>query len=348
MQDNNKDYEITHYEERNLSAVPESESTDDGKKGVLRIVDDTKEMVEKGMDVVENAAKTAVGFSGDQLRRAKDVMDKVGENLDETRSKRILEKYQPIFPEDLTNDSISYPKMLNVVDSDKRMSIEECSGAVGYQDLIKGVKLIGIYEKDLEQFQGIEFYPDASASVYYVHPFQSNKYIQVFEYFKYLKEAKVAELENIAQALGAKHFSVKIYEESMSKEKVNTKANAMLGIKKDKASSDVGHSDEQKNYEYVGIAAENTYPGKEPEMPELLFWANNESIKTLIKQRLDPKNPLSSKKFTLDYNTSSGIKEKDAAKIDGVLKVLKFKAAGSIEKEAQKESKRRFEYEIDF
>lgn len=31
-----------------------------------------------------------------------------------------------------------------------------------------------------------------------------------------------------------------------------------------------------------------------------------------------------------------------------VLKVLKFKAAGSIEKEAVKESKRRFEYEIDF
>ena len=162
------------------------------------------------------------------------------------------------------------------------------------------------------------------------------------------KEAKVAELENIAQALGAKHFSVTIYEESMSKEKTNTKANAMLGVKKDKASSDVEHRDEQKSYEYVGIAAENTYPGKEPEVPELMFWANNESIKTLIKQRIDSKNPLTSKKFTLDYNTSSGIKEKDAAKIDGVLKVLKFKAAGSIEKEAVKESKRRFEYEIDF
>lgn len=346
MQDDYKELELIENAEANPSHIPEI--IDDEKKGVLKIVDDTKDMVEKGMDVVGNAAKTAVSFSGDQLKRAKDVMDKVGGNLDETRSRRILEKYQPVFPDDIANDAINYPKMLNIVDFDKRMGIEECQGAVGYQDLIKGVKLLGIYEKDLSQFQGIEFYPDASATVYYVHPFQSNKYIQVFEYFKYLKEAKVAELENIAQALGAKHFSVTIYEESMSKEKTNTKANAMLGAKKDKASSDVEHRDEQKSYEYVGIAAENTYPGKEPEVPELMFWANNESIKTLIKQRIDSKNPLTSKKFTLDYNTSSGIKEKDAAKIDGVLKVLKFKAAGSIEKEAVKESKRRFEYEIDF
>ena len=42
------------------------------------------------------------------------------------------------------------------------------------------------------------------------------------------------------------------------------------------------------------------------------------------------------------------IKEKEAAKIDGVLKILKIKAAGSIQKEAQKESKRRFEYTIEF
>lgn len=349
MDDSNKGLDIINEAECNPAEINEPiETIDDMKNGVLKIVDDTKGMVEKGMDVVGNAAKTAVSFSGDQLKRARDVMDKVGGNLDESRTKRILEKYQPIFPEDMTTDSINYPKMLNLVDTDKRMNIEECKGAIGFKESVKGVKLMGVYERSLDQFQGIEFYPDASASVYYVHPFQSNKYIQVFEYFKYLKEAKVAELENIAQALGAKHFSVTIYEEAMSKEKVNTKANAMLGIKKDKASSDVGHSDEEKTYEYVGIAAENTYPGKEPELPELMFWANNESIKTLIKQRLDPKNPLKSKKFTLDYNTSSGIKEKDAAKIDGVLKVLKFKAAGSIEKEAQKESKRRFEYEIEF
>ena len=341
-------HELEKIQDNELDPSQIDEIVDDEKKGILKVVDDTKDVVEKGVDVVGNAAKTAVSFSSDQLKRAKDVMDKVGGNLDETRSKWILEKYQPIFPANISNDSINYPKMLNIVDSDKRMSIEECKGAIGYQDTIKGVQLMGLYEQELERFPGIEFYPDASASVYYVHPFQNNKYIQVFEYFKYLKEAKVAELENIAQSLGARHFSVTIYEESMSKEKVKSKASAKLGVKKDKAASDVEHSDEQKSYEYVGIAAENTYPGKEPEMPELVFWANNESIKTLIKQRLDSKNPLKSKKFTLDYNTSSGIKEKDAAKIDGVLKVLKFKAAGSIEKEAQKESKRRFEYEIEF
>ncbi|MBR3252095.1 MAG: phage replisome organizer N-terminal domain-containing protein [Erysipelotrichaceae bacterium] len=250
--------------------------------------------------------------------------------------------------EEIVGGNIKYPSMINIVDFDKRMGIEECRGAVGFKENIKNVDLVGIYKNDLAKYEGIEFYPDASVSVYYVHPFQSNKYIEVFEYFKYLKEAKVAELEDIAQKLGAKHFSVKILEESLSNEKVKTKGGVGIGVKKDKAGIDVEQGSSEKKYEYVGIAAENTYPGKDPVEPKLVFWANNESIKSLVKQRLDKDNPITSKKFTLDYNTSSGIKEKDAAKIDGVLKVLKFKAAGSIEKEAQKESKRRFEYTIDF
>ena len=81
---------------------------------------------------------------------------------------------------------------------------------------------------------------------------------------------------------------------------------------------------------------------------KLVLWANNESIKNLVKQRMSSDNRLQSKTFRLDYNTSSGIKEKEAAKIDGALKVLKFQAGGSILNEAKKESRRRLEYTIDF
>ena len=81
---------------------------------------------------------------------------------------------------------------------------------------------------------------------------------------------------------------------------------------------------------------------------KLVLWANNESIKNLVKQRMSSDNRLQSKTFRLDYNTSSGIKEKEATKIDGALKVLKFQAGGSILNEAKKESRRRLEYTIDF
>ena len=335
--------------EAEINEIIEAGKEDDQRIKVAgKIVDGVKDTAEKGAEFVGDAAKAAVDFADVQLKQAKDVFDKLGRDYDEARQKRNIEKYRPIFEEDLETGKIEYPNMINIVDFDKRMGIEECKGAIGFKENIKNVELIGIYKNDLAKYEGIEFYPDVSASVYYVHPFQNNKYIEVFEYFKYLKEAKVAELENIAQKLGAKHFSVKIMEESMSNEKVARKGGAGIGVQKDKGSVDTESDSAEKKYEYVGIAAENTYPGKEPEEPELVFWANNESIKSLVKQRMDKSNPITSKKFTLDYNTSSGIKEKDAAKIDGVLKTLKFKAAGSIQKEAQKESKRRFEYTIDF
>ena len=313
-----------------------------------RVVDEAKDAAEKGVEFIGDAAKVAVKLADNQLKQAKSVFNKLGKDYDEAKSRRNLEKYQPIFFDEIENGEIQYPNMINIVEYDKRMSIEECRGAVGYRDNIKNVEMIGIYKNDVAKYNGIEFYPDASASVYYVHPFQKNKYIEVFEYFKYLKEAKVAELENIAQKLGAKHFTVKILEESISNEKIKNKGSASIGVQKDKAGVEVEQNSSEKRYEYMGITAENRFPGKNPEEPELIFWSNNESIKNLVKQRLDKDNPITSKSFTLDYNTSSGIKEKEAAKIDGVLKVLKFKAAGSIEKEAQKESKRRFEYTIEF
>ena len=341
----NQEVKIT---EQNNDAKIENVEDEKYIKAVDKVVEGMKDAAEKGADFIGDAAKVAVGFAGGQLKQAKNVFNRIGKDLDLAKSKRNLEKYQPIFTEDLEAGDLRYPSMINIVDFDKRMGIDECKGAVGFKENIKNVDFVGIYKKDVAKYEGLEFYPDIAASVYYVHPFQPNKYIEIFEYFRYLKEAKVAELEQIAQKLGAKHFSVKILEESLSNEKTKTKGSAGIGVQKNKAGVDVEQGSAEKKYEYVGIAAENRYPGKAPEEPELVFWANNESIKSLVSQRLDKDNSLLSRSFTLDYNTSSGIKERDAAKIDGVLKVLKFKAAGSIEKEAQKESKRRFEYTIEF
>ena len=46
--------------------------------------------------------------------------------------------------------------------------------------------------------------------------------------------------------------------------------------------------------------------------------------------------------------SASGIKEKDAVKIDAALKALKIAGSASLVSEARSESRRFFEYEIDF
>lgn len=60
-------------------------------------------------------------------------------------------------------------------------------------------------------------------------------YIDIKDYFKYLKKVIIAELERIAQALGAKHFRVSILEESSASSIKKDKGEVKLGIYKNKA-----------------------------------------------------------------------------------------------------------------
>lgn len=319
------------------------------KKDFGDVIEDAKEVADKALEVVGEAAKIAGDFAEQNVKQAKEVFNRVINNFGDEKSKRNLEKYRPIFVNSM-EEGIRYPKMINVVDYDKRMDVAECEGAVGFMENIKNVEVLGIYQKDFKEFKNVKFYPNTTpnSSVYYVHPIDNNLYIEITEYFKYLKEQRIAELEYIAQELGAKHFKVQIMEETMNSSSSKNKVDAKLGFLKNKAGVNLEKDNSQSDYEYIGIAAENTYPGKEPEEPVLKLWANNESIKSLVKQRMSKDNQLQSKKFRLDYNTSSGIKESEAAKIDGVLKSIKFGAAGKITEEAKKESKRKLEYSIEF
>ena len=328
----------------------DEQSDNESQNKIDDVVDDAKEIAGKAIDFVGDAAKVAVGFAGGQLNNAKSIFKKVGKGIADGIEKKNFEKYGPIFISSLEEKGITYPKMINVFDYDKQMDVADCKDAVGYFRTIKDVNLLGINHKNVKAFEGIEFYPDKypSSSVYYVHPLNDKQYIEITEYFKYLKEQRVSELEYIAQELGAKYFKVEIFEETLASESSKTKAEGKFGVKKDKAGFKVEVEDNQKTYEYIGIAAENTYSGKEPKEPQLKLWANNESIKSLVKQRLATSGRLQSKTFRLDYNTSTGIKEKEAAKIDGVLKFLKFSSEGIIQKEVQKETKRRLVYTIEF
>ena len=330
-----------------------SELVDDkgqGNKPIIAVgavVDKAKDVAEKGAEIVGDAAKVAVDFAGDQLKNAKSTLERVNQELSESRSKRNLEKYRPIFPEDLEKGSVVLPSIINVVDSDKRMKIKECEGAVGYNETINGTDLVGVYLNDIDKYN-ISFNDEGTTSIYYVHPFDEHRYIEISEYFSFLKEARISELKYIAQSLGAKHFKVSIMEEKMTEQIKKVKGGAKLGLGKDKGTVDAEKDNSEKNYEFVGVASESWYTGKPPVEPKLEFWANSEAIRTLVKQRMAEDSRLLSETYKLDYNISTGIKEKEAAKIDGVLKALKFNGAGSISEEVKKESHKKFEYTIEF
>ena len=71
------------------------------------------------------------------------------------------------------------------------------------------------------------------------------------------------------------------------------------------------------------------------------------SINGLIEMRMK-EYPLVHQKFMLKLSNTSGLKESEALRIDATLKSMKVGSNMTILKEAQNESKRYLEYEIDF
>ena len=63
---------------------------------------------------------------------------------------------------------------------------------------------------------------------------------------------------------------------------------------------------------------------------------------------MDEDNPLPRNTYTFQMSQTSGMKANDAVKIDGVLKALKCNGNATLESEAQNESRRYLEYEIEF
>ena len=89
-------------------------------------------------------------------------------------------------------------------------------------------------------------------------------------------------------------------------------------------------------------------PGHEPVGPKLRYLQRDPSIQSLIAMRMDKSSPLTHQVFRIELKNTSGIKEKDAVKIDALLKGLKIAGNTTVTAEVQNESRRFFEYEIDF
>lgn len=256
-----------------------------------------------------------------------------------------LKTLQPIFPDALDSTEFLMPKFIRVADRDKRHAESEvCQGSIGYTSNSKGFQYVNIFRDSIDYF-GLMFYPDSDYEFYYVDPSDRDRYVALDEYFSYLKIARVNELQKIAQDLGAKYFKVTYKEEqtSFSEKKMKGHAN-IKGI----ATADAEHNSMEKKYSTVEIAAEMEFPGHAPIKPQLKYMQRDPSIQTLVAMRMDENAPLLNQKYMLKMSNSSGMKEADAAKIDGVLKGMKISGNATVSSEAKNEARRYLEYEIKF
>ena len=256
-----------------------------------------------------------------------------------------LKTLQPIFAEDLESADFLLPKFIRVADRDKKyITSEVCQNSVGHYSEPKGLRMVNIFRDSITAFS-LSFYPDSDSEFYYVDPSDRDAYIALDDYFSYLKVARINELQKIAQDLGAKHFSVTYKEEQTAFTEKKLKSQTKVSLV---GSGDVDCVSTEKKYSTVEIAANTDMPGHAPVKPELKYLQRDPSIQNLIAMRMDESSPLLHQKLTLKLSNSSGIKESNAVKIDAALKGMKYSGNCTVANEAQNESRRYLEYDIDF
>ena len=322
-----------------------------------------------GIDLGKMFADAAKGVSDFVVKTGDDIAKAIDQNGDgkldisdlqayqarvqaeqaENRRKADLERLKPIFPEEIEQPEFSLPKMIRVADIDKQHAENPvCKGSIGYRTVMDDMTVITIYRSYIDSL-GLSFYPELDNGVYYVDPCDRDHYISLDDYFPFMKMKRVAELQRIAQSLGAKHFCVTYKERSKSVQ--SNSVDATVAVKAvPVASGDAKYSHDASNTSMsaISIEAEMSFPGHDPVKPELHYLSKEINVINLVDLRTDPLSPLQHQHFNIEMSNSSGIKVKDAVKIDAMLKTMKISGNTTVVSEAQDEARRILEYEIDF
>lgn len=323
------------------------DSISDAKDKVVHAIDQNGDgkldLEDAGVVVDQTASKLKDGIY-DLSDKANDGIENLANFANDIALNQQLKKLKPIFLEDLSGVTMS--RFIRIVKRDKKyISIAERT-PIGHLSETKKMAYMNIFRDSIDKF-GLTFYPNDESEFYYVNPTDKDNYIALDEYFNYLKQVRIGELQKIAQDLGAKHFRVTYKREKVLSTNLSGHAVGKAGFGKFKGNGKVDHRKQDKQYEKVEIAAEMDCPGHAPVLPKLKYMKYDPSIQGLIEMRMS-QNPVNHQLLTLQLSNSCGIKLNDAAHIDAILNNLDMKNDAHVEYETKNEIKSVLEYEIDF
>ncbi len=235
--------------------------------------------------------------------------------------------------------------MIRVLDPEKPyLENPVCIGSVGFGMREKNMKVLNLFNQNAQDY-GLTFYPSSGNYGYYVDPCNPTLDISLNDYFSYLKRVRIDELTRIAQDLGATKIRISLKAEK--KTFVDNKAK-IKGREGKVASEEISHTNVAQKFESIEVASESSFKGHDPVEPKLVYFKNENDIKSLIEMRMNKENLLTAKTISFKYNNSSGMKEADAINVDAALAKMKLGGNASISSEVRDENRLFFEYYIEF
>lgn len=302
-------------------------------------------------DAAGAVAKGAAGIAVAGAKAVVDVAQKGIEDLNEFI-------YKPVFPDEYNSPDYKIPKMIVIKDEASRKGIDVCKGAIGWADKIGELEALCMYD-DWAKTCGLSFMPTLTLdTAYYVHPFDSSKYVRVEDYIATMKKDMDAELADVAYCLGAKSYKIEHTEKKSRSFHVKghskNSGSAPLLVDGDpvqasldgKGKVSFGYAHESECHEFL----QQTFAGEaKSSVPELRWYKDDSSVNQLIKTRCSEGMNVSKTyrcEITNTYSACVGMGL--AKKLDGALAAIKIGQKDKLQSELKKDSKMEYVYEVNF
>ena len=301
--------------------------------------------------VSEKAATAAEEIKNTAIQVKDDAIAKQAEHRTAAAEKKKQEDFinlAPIFKEDIANNELLSERVIRIVNYDARLENEVCKDSIGFYEKTDNRKMPTLYSKFVPQL-GLSFYPQLSESVFIADPCIVGKYIEIDEYFNYMKQVRVNELTIVAQSLGAKSVIIELKSSTNSKSLFSKSAEAKAGQILNVSHKKENNSNKSNSIEiWASTTFKTAIWNGGPTMPTLLYFRNESDISSLIQMVLVNRSKVTERTYSMKASSSSGMSLNEAISIAGTLKKIKCSAGASFARSAENESTAFLEYTIKF
>ncbi len=329
-----------------------SEGAEDKKKAADIISSVTEKALSTGKkgaefakDVVAQTARGSKALATGLAKSAKDISEKAKNDSYIRR----LKKYNPLFLEEYNQEEFFVPNIICIVDDAVRRDVDVCKGAIGWRDNKKGTEVLFLYDEFVKDC-GLTFVPSALCDeLYYVDSHDRGRYIKLDYIFQQSHEEKLAELEHIAYALGAKSCTIEFEEMSVTHDKKKRASNAGGEVSFAHAAENYSAESSKDSLVKCSSKSETKFKGNDKVvLPTLKWFEHDKNIQNLIEYRCKGGNEITTKTLRLSGSSSATMSRKAANSIDAAVSEMGINQSYSMEDKSVKESELKIVYHLEF
>jgi len=329
-----------------------SEETEDKKRATALMSSVTekalltgKKGAEFAKDVVVQTAKGSKALATGLAKSAKDISEKA---KNEGYIRR-LKKYNPLFLAEYNREDFFVPNIICIVDDAVRRDVDVCKGAIGWRENKKGTEVLFLYDEFVKDC-GLTFVPSALCDeLYYVDSHNRSRYIKLDYIFQQSHEEKLAELEHIAYALGAKSCTIEFEEVEVTHDKRKRVSNVGGEVSLAHATENYSAEASRDSLVKYSSKSETKFKGNDKVvLPTLKWFEHDKNIQNLIEYRCRGGNEITTKTLRLSGSSSATMSRKAANSIDAAVSELGINQSYSMEDKSVKESDLKIVYHLDF